>query len=202
MIRTDRVVKRFGAVRALDGVSLEVPAGTTVAVFGANGSGKSTLLKILAGLLRPTSGTVELAGVNPRAAKARIGYLGHVPYLYPYLSAMENLHFYADLYRVDRARAGPILDSVALTHKGGALVRTFSRGETQRLGLARTLIHNPDYLLLDEPFSGLDKATIEAFPALIARAGRTTVFSTHDEHLGHSLAQAEVTLTGGTVAAT
>lgn len=201
MICATGVGKRFGSVRALDSVTLEVPSGTTTALFGANGSGKSTLLKILAGLLRPSSGSVGIAGGNPRAAKARIGYLGHVPYLYPYLTAAENLDFYAGLYLVDRARSQTMLESVGLSHKANALVRTFSRGQTQRLALARALLHDPDYLLLDEPFSGLDTVTIEAFPALIARAGRTTLFSTHDEERGRALAHSHLTLSGGRIRA-
>lgn len=201
MISATGVDKRFGSVRALDSVTLEVPSGTTMALFGANGSGKSTLLKILAGLLRPTSGSIAIAGGNPRAAKANIGYLGHLPYLYPYLSAAENLDFYAELYRVDRARSQTLLEIVGLSHKGTALVRTFSRGQTQRLALARAVLHDPDYLLLDEPFSGLDAATIEAFPHLIARSGRTTLFSTHDEERGRALAHTCLRLSGGRVIA-
>lgn len=199
MIRATRVGKRFGPVRALEAVNLELETGSTLALFGANGSGKTTLLKIVVGLLRPTEGSIELAGVDPRQAKSKIGYLGHVPFVYPYLSATENLHLYAGLYRVDKCRAGPLLEAVGLADKGGALVRTFSRGQAQRLGLARALLHDPDYLVLDEPFSGLDRATIDSAPGLINRPGRTTIFSTHDEDLGRALAQTCVRLTGGLV---
>ena len=201
MIELNNLVKRFGAVRALDGVSLEVSRGSTVAIFGANGSGKSTLLRVVAGLLRPTTGTVALAGGDPRAAKARIGYLGHNSHLYPYLSATENMLFYARLYGVDISRAQDLLWRVGLIHKLDAQVRTLSRGETQRLGLARSLLHDPDYLLLDEPFSGLDKAAIDDFPALIARPGRTTLMSTHDEVMGRALAERYVTLSFGRLSA-
>lgn len=197
MIELHNLVKRFGAVKALDGVSLEVSSGSTVAIFGANGSGKSTLLRVVAGLLKPTTGTIQLAGGDPRAAKSRIGYLGHNSHLYPYLSATENLLFYARLYGVDVSRAQELLWRVGLIHKLDVQVRNFSRGETQRLGLARSLLHDPDYLLLDEPFSGLDKAAIDDFPALIARPGRTILMSTHDEVMGHTLAQQCVTLDQG-----
>jgi heme exporter protein A len=197
LIELNNLVKRFGAVKALDGVSLEISSGSTVAIFGANGSGKSTLLRVVAGLLKPTAGTIQLAGGDPRAAKSRIGYLGHNSHLYPYLSATENLLFYARLYGVDVSRAQELLWRVGLTHKLDVQVRNFSRGETQRLGLARSLLHDPDYLLLDEPFAGLDKAAIDDFPALIAHPGRTILMSTHDEAMGRTLAQQCVTLDQG-----
>ncbi len=180
MVVLEGVSRKFGAVRALSDITLEVPSGTTAALLGPNGSGKSTLLKLVTGLLLPTTGTVTVAGLPPRQAKARIGYLGHEPFLYRYLSATENLRFYADLYRVDRAKVAPLLDQMGLGHKAEALVRTFSRGETQRLGLARALLHDPDYLLLDEPFAGLDEAGSDRLPALIDRPGRTVLLSTHD----------------------
>jgi heme exporter protein A len=197
LIKLRNLVKRFGTVRALDGVSLEVAPGSTVAIFGANGSGKSTLLRIAAGLLRPTAGTVELAGGDPRVAKSRLGYLGHTSLLYPYLSAAENLSFYARLYGVDITRAQELLWRVGLPHKRDIQVRNLSRGEIQRLALARSLLHDPDYLLLDEPFSGLDASAIEDFPALVVRSGRTILMSTHDHLMGAFLADQCVTLSQG-----
>lgn len=180
MIVLDGVSKKFGTVRALNNFSLEVPAGSTVALLGPNGSGKSTLLKLVAGLLKPTTGSVTLSGHSPKESKADIGYLGHEPFLYRYLSASENLNFYADLYSVDRSKVPVLLAEVGLDRKGDALVRTFSRGETQRLGLGRALLHDPQFLLLDEPFSGLDEAGTERLAKLIFRPGRTVVLSTHD----------------------
>ncbi len=197
MIVLDGVSKKFGRVRALSNLTLEIEEGTTVALLGANGSGKSTLLKLAAGLLKPTSGTVTLAGRAPRNAKAQIGYLGHEPFLYRYLSAPENLLFYADLYRVDRTRVPGLLEQVGLEHKGSALVRTFSRGESQRLGLARALLHDPDILLLDEPFSGLDEASADGLPGLISRPGRTTLLTTHDRPKAMQIAGRLVDLAGG-----
>jgi heme ABC exporter ATP-binding subunit CcmA len=202
LIELHNLVKRFGSVRALDGVSLQIGSGSTVAIFGANGSGKSTLLRVVAGLLKPTTGTVQLAGGDPRAAKERIGYLGHNPHLYPYLSATENLRFYARLYGVDNSLGQELLRRIGLVHKLDAQVRTFSRRETQRLGLARSLLHDPDYLLLDEPFSGLDKSAVEDFPALIARPGRTILMSTHDEVMGRALGDQYVTLSEGRLTST
>lgn len=197
MITLEGAGKRYGTVKALSGVDMEVPSGATVAILGPNGSGKSTLLRLVAGLAVPTSGRVTVAGTPPRAAKARIGYLGHEPFLYRYLSATENLRFYADLYRVERSRIPALLDEVDLARKGEALVRTFSRGEAQRLGLARALLHDPDYLLLDEPFSGLDSDSADRLPLTMARPGRTVLFSTHDRDRAGSLADRMVFLKEG-----
>lgn len=199
MIVLDGVSKKFGRVRALSNLTLEIDQGATVALLGANGSGKSTLLKLAAGLLKPTSGTVTLGGRTPRNAKALIGYLGHEPFLYRYLSAKENLQFYADLYKVERKKVPVLLEEVGLAHKGAALVRTFSRGESQRLGLARALLHDPDILLLDEPFSGLDEASAERLPGLISREGRTTLLTTHDRPKAEQIADRLVDLAGGRI---
>ncbi len=200
MIALDGVGKKFGTVRALSNITLEITPGTTVGLLGPNGSGKSTLLKLAAGLLKPTSGTVTVGGKAPRDAKAQIGYLGHEPFLYRYLSAEENLNFYADLYRVDRTKVPVLLEEVGLQAKGSALVRTFSRGESQRLGLARAMLHDPEVLLLDEPFSGLDDASAGRLPQLIARPGRTTLLSTHDLPRAHDVADRLIHLSGGQLA--
>ncbi|CAN5780344.1 hypothetical protein BH23ACT12_BH23ACT12_08640 [soil metagenome] len=200
MITLNGVTKKFGTVRALSDLTLEITPGSTVALLGPNGSGKSTLLKLAAGLLKPTAGTVTLGGKAPGDAKAQIGYLGHEPFLYRYLSASENLNFYADLYRVDRARVPVRLEEVGLVTKGAALVRTFSRGESQRLGLARAMLHDPQILLLDEPFSGLDDASARRLPQLIAKPGRTILLSTHDLPRAREVADRLVHLAGGRLA--
>ncbi len=197
MIVLDGLTKTFGRVRAITNLSLQIADGTTVAILGANGSGKSTLLKLVAGLVKPTSGSVTLEGSPPAECKSAIGYLGHEPFLYRYLSATENLNFYADLYRVDRTRVPKLLEDVGLGAKGASLVRTFSRGESQRLGLARTLLHEPRYLLLDEPFSGLDETSSERLPGLIAQNGRTVLLSTHDRPRAEQVADRLIHLTGG-----
>jgi heme exporter protein A len=200
LIVLDGVSKKFGTVRALNNVSLEVPTGSTVALLGPNGSGKSTLLKLVAGLLKPTTGSISLNGHSPKESKADIGYLGHEPFLYRYLSATENLHFYADLYSVERSQVPDLLEEVGLDRKGDALVRTFSRGETQRLGLARALLHDPQFLLLDEPFSGLDEASAERLPELVSRPGRTIVLSTHDLAKANEVAGTLIHLAEGRLA--
>jgi heme exporter protein A len=140
---------------------------------------------------------VTLDGRSPRESKADIGYLGHEPFLYRYLSALENMNFYADLYSVDRSKVPALLRDIGLDRKGDALVRTFSRGETQRLGLARALLHDPRFLLLDEPFSGLDEASSGRLPELISRPGRTVLLSTHDLARANEVASTLVHLAQG-----
>ncbi len=163
-VRARGVSRRFGAVAALADVAFEVPAGQSVLLLGANGAGKSTLLRIVAGLIRPTSGTVTFgdAGATPSApaARAALGYLGHKSLLHDYLTAHENLCLYARLYGAGAAAAGAAADAwlatVGLERAAHRPVRGFSRGMFQRLALARALIHEPRLLLLDEPASGLD----------------------------------------------
>ncbi|MEX2587777.1 MAG: ABC transporter ATP-binding protein [Actinomycetota bacterium] len=197
MIDVSNVTKRYGPVTALRGVSLQVPTGRTVAVLGPNGSGKSTLLRLVAGLTPPGSGAAWLDGTEPRKNKARIGFLGHRPYLYPYLSAEENLRFYAGLYGVGPGRVKEVLDFMQLTAKNDALLRTFSKGEAQRLGIARTILHAPDYLILDEPFSGLDEAGAERLIDYLSKSPQTTLMATHDPVRAERVVDAFVHLEAG-----
>lgn len=155
-----RIVRRFGAVSALAGLSARVAPAESVLLLGPNGAGKSTLLRIIAGLTRPTSGRVAFFGpawADPRAA---IGYLGHKTLLHDYLTARENLEFYSRLYgepaAVTAGRVETLLQAVGLSAAAERTVRGFSRGMLQRLALARALIHQPQLLLLDEPATGLD----------------------------------------------
>jgi ABC-type multidrug transport system ATPase subunit len=197
VIWAEGLSKWFGAVRAVTGACLQVDRGETVAVFGPNGSGKSTLLKLIAGLLRPTEGSVLIEGAPPLIVRARIGYLGHETYLYPHLSAAENLNFYRRLYDVDGTRVPVLLDLVGMSSKAEAAIQRLSRGETQRVALARALLHDPDYLLLDEPFTALDRSTAEALPAMISRPGRTTLVATHQLERGQAMAGRIVRLING-----
>lgn len=154
----ERVAKRFGAVAALRDISLALEAGESVLVVGRNGAGKSTLLRIAAGIARPTSGSVAVAGGKAGAARARVGYLGHCGFLHDHLTARENLVLAARLFDVAdaNARASLWLDRVGLRRVADRAVGGFSRGMRQRLALARALLHEPAVVLLDEPESGLD----------------------------------------------
>ncbi|MCU0306715.1 MAG: heme ABC exporter ATP-binding protein CcmA [Thermoleophilia bacterium] len=172
----------------MDRVDLDLAAGERLAVVGPNGAGKSTLLRMLATLLRPDAGTLEVAGhrLPDRAARARgsIGYLGHDPLLYLDLTAWQNLDLFARLYGVPDARRRILdgVDRVGLLPRLNEPVRTFSRGMAQRLAIARMLVHDPPLLLLDEPYASLDAAGSGLLDAVLAdtAAGRAAVLVTHD----------------------
>jgi heme exporter protein A len=184
-----------------------VPPGTSLALFGSNGAGKTTLLRVLAGLLRPTTGTVELFGAplpgSPQLRR-RVGVVAHERFLYPDLSAAENLRDYARLDGVtDENRPTELLASFGLEAVALRPVRTYSRGMLQRLSLARAILHRPDLLLLDEPFAGLDPAVsalLERTLHALHGAGVTIVFSSHDLEGGLRIAQRAVIMYGGRIA--
>jgi heme exporter protein A len=189
VLRARGVVRRFGRARVLAGVDLDVDAGEVVALLGANGAGKTTLLRVLALLLRPNGGALSLFGEDataaPPALRRRIGWVGHESACYPDLSAAENLAFYARLFEVPDAgaRVAELLAWAGLEEAARRPVRTYSRGMSQRLALARALLHRPDLLLMDEPFSGLDRDAATALEERIAAlrtAGHAVVFTTHD----------------------
>ena len=189
VIEARGVGRQFAGVSALQAVDLRVTSGEAVAVFGPNGAGKTTLLRVLATLLRPSAGTVRLFGETladgGARARGRIGFLSHQSFLYPDLTAMENLDFYARLFRVPgRApRVSALLDRVGLTGWAHRPVRTLSRGLEQRCALARALLHEPELLLLDEPFSGLDVGAAAALADILRQAhaaGTTVLMTTHD----------------------
>jgi len=205
------VEKRFGALRALRGVDLSVERGEIHAVLGPNGAGKTTLLRILAGLSHPTAGSVEIdvAGVpiTPKEARGAIGYVGHATLLHPELTALENLLFAAKLYRVDdaEARARHLLEAEALADVADVRAGSFSRGMSQRLSIARARIHDPGVVLLDEPFTGLDRGASERLAAQLARLrdeDRALVLITHDVGVAAKLASAVSVLQRGEVRAT
>lgn len=180
MITVQNVTKRFGPVTALRDISLEVPRGSKIAVLGPNGSGKTTLLRLVAGLSFPGSGRITIEARPPREMKAEIGFLGHRTYLYPHLTAAENLRFYGQLYGVGPGRVHEVLEFMQLSAKGDALLRTFSQGEAQRLGIARAILHAPHYLILDEPFTGLDDAGAERLIEYLSGSRLTLLMATHD----------------------
>lgn len=189
MIAAVGIGKVFGQLRALDDINLYIDRGECVALIGANGAGKSTLLRILSGLTRATQGSATVAGYSiekqPNKVRSRIGFIGHHPLLYGDLSAEENLRFYAKMYGVPNAaqRIDELLEWVELKHRRFDLVRTFSRGMQQRLAMARAILHRPEVLLLDEPFTGLDAHAAETLTQFIKQfleEKLTIVLTTHD----------------------
>ncbi|MBA4370942.1 MAG: ABC transporter ATP-binding protein, partial [Coriobacteriaceae bacterium] len=169
------LVRAFGARKALDGVDLDLPRGAFLSIFGPNGAGKTTLVKVLTTLMPPSKGTAKVCGLDVVAEavdlRARIGLISHNPLLYPDLSAEENLLFFADMYGVERPRerVDELLVSVELDHRRLDRVGDFSRGMTQRLSIARALLHRPEVLFLDEPYSGLDPHAMDILDTLIAQ---------------------------------
>jgi heme exporter protein A len=179
------VERRYGDRTALSGVTLEVPAGATLAVFGANGAGKTTLLRVLAALLRPHAGEAHVLGsALPGEAwkvRGKIGFLGHEALLYRDLTVRQNLLFHARLHAVAPARVDEAIAQVGLQSRAGDPVKELSRGMVQRAAVARATLHDPSVLLLDEPRANLDPAAAQALEPLIGRAsGRTRVLVSHD----------------------
>ena len=190
MLSAEGLRHAFGSVRALDGVSFQLEAGHTLAVFGPNGAGKTTLLKVLAGLLRPQQGRAEVRG----GARA-IGWIGHQSFLYGHLTVSENLHFWASIYGVDAAtrerRAADLVARLGLGEWAQRPVAALSRGLMQRATIARALMHEPTVLLLDEPFTGLDLAAAAELRRLLgelAGKARVVVIATHNVDEGVELA--------------
>ncbi len=202
-----KVTKIFGDRRALDEVTFDVPKGAFLSIFGPNGAGKTTLLRVLSTLARPTQGTVRIMGIDasekPEELRSRIGLISHNSMLYPDLSAMENLMFVARLYGVadPKERVRELLCAVELDHRRFDLVRTFSRGMTQRLSIARTLINDPQVVFLDEPYAGLDPHAVEILDTLIdgLRDGRTFVMVSHDLQKGYASCTHALVLARGRV---
>ena len=206
-IETKKLTKVFGDRKALDKVSIEVPEGAFLSIFGPNGAGKTTLVRTLATLSRATSGTALVAGFDakeePDKVREHIGLISHNPMLYPDLTAMENLVFTAQLYGVVNAeeRVRELLRAVELDHRRFDVVRTFSRGMTQRLSIARALMNDPDVVFLDEPYAGLDPHAVEIFDGLIEqlRDGRTFIMVSHDLQKGFDVCTHALVLARGRV---
>jgi heme exporter protein A len=185
VIELEGLERRFGDRVALEGITVEVPEGATLAVLGPNGAGKTTLLRVLAGLLRPHAGRVRVAGAElPRErwrVPARVGYLGHDALLYRELSGRENLSYHARLHAVEGGRVEELLAAVGMDRRADEPLRDLSRGMVQRLAVARAVLHDPPLLLLDEPRSHLDPGVAEALEPLVGRSSaRTRVLASHD----------------------
>ena len=193
MIRAQAVEKRYGRRRALRPLDLELERGGFLVVTGPNGSGKTTLLRLVAGLAAPSAGTLEVA-----TGREGVGYLGHEPLLYRDLTALENLDLYGRLFRVPerRERIGMLLERYALWEVRGERVASYSRGMTQRLALCRALLHQPELLVLDEPFTALDADGAELLDHQLAESARgaTILLTTHDPARVERLATARVAL--------
>lgn len=209
--RLENVSRLFGTFAALRQVSAELETGRCYVLLGENGAGKSTLLRILAGLLHPSYGKVLVfpgaeGGDAPQAHRGRIGYMSHAPMLYDELSAMENLAYFASLYR-GRPCLGPAeaLRSVGLDPALDRLVGQYSQGMRQRTSLARVLISQPELLLLDEPFSNMDIGSARQMIALLAQfhgKRRTILLTTHQRELAEPLADCFLTLQAGRLIST
>jgi heme exporter protein A len=210
MITVKKLVKRFGLKTVLRGVDFEVQPGEFVALLGPNGAGKTTFLRILASLSRPSLGEVNIAGYKlPHEAaqvRARLGVVSHLPLLYGDLTAEENLRFYARMYNIPNAelRINEVLDMVGLEIRRRDLVRTFSRGMQQRLAIGRAVLHDPEVVLFDEPYTGLDQdasSMLDDVLKTVAAKGRTVVMTSHDLARAEDLATRFDILSRGVISA-
>ena len=203
--RLDQVSKLFGSFAALRQVSVDLAAGQCYVLVGENGAGKSTLLRVLAGLLRPSFGTVRVfGGLEPHDARERIGYMSHAPMLYDELTAQENLEYFASLYP-ERECLTPAeaLRQVGLDPALSRPYGQYSQGMRQRTSLARVLLVQPELLLLDEPFSNMDIESTGQMVRLLAgfrRHNRTIVLTTHQRELAAPIADWVLALKAGRVA--
>jgi heme ABC exporter ATP-binding subunit CcmA len=202
------LTRAFGPKPALRGVDLSLARGARLALLGPNGAGKTTLLRVLATLTKPDGGRARVAGCDvvcdAAALRRMVGYVGHQPHIYEELTALENLTFFARMYGLpdpaDRARE--LIELVGLASRTNDRARTFSRGQLQRLALARGIVHRPAVLLLDEPETGLDEAAVVLLAGLLAeraRAGQTTLLTTHSLARGLAVADEVAVLARGRI---
>jgi heme exporter protein A len=205
-LAVEDLARAFGHVRALRGISFTLDAGSVLAVFGPNGAGKTTLLRILAGLLRPDGGAVRIHGQplvrGDAVQRRRLGLISHASLCYDGLTAAENLEFFAKLYGLPDPGgvARTALAGVGLEARADALTWTMSRGMLQRLAIARALLHDPEVVLLDEPFTGLDQRAAAALRDQLVRLRterRTVVLVTHNLEEGLDLATHVAIQVGG-----
>jgi heme exporter protein A len=210
MIEVRKLVKRFGMKTVLRGLDFDVQPGEFVALLGPNGAGKTTFLRILASLSRPTLGEVKISGYRlpqeSAAVRARLGVVSHLPLLYGDLTAEENLRFFGRLYNLAglEPQISAVLELVGLSARRRDLVRTFSRGMAQRLAIGRAVLHDPDVMLFDEPYTGLDQdasSMLDTVLRSVAAQGRTVVMTSHDLARAEELATRFDVLSRGVLAA-
>jgi len=208
ILRAKGIVKSYGRQNVLRKLDLSIQRGERYVLFGSNGAGKTTLVKILSTVMRPDGGELRIfgkkVGDSRRRLRARIGFMSHEPYLYRDLTAMENLDFYGRLYSIsDREeRVKAILREVGLFHRAHDMAYSFSRGMLQRLALARALLHDPELVFLDEPYSGLDLRAQQKLNELITKMnerGKTFFFITHDVGKGFGIATRHGVLSKGKI---
>src|SRR5712671_1941883 len=196
ILEVGQLVREFGSTRAVAGVTFSLAPGDSLALFGPNGAGKTTLLRVLAGLLKPTSGSARVAGVQLPGgplARSRVGLISHHTMLYEALSARENVSFSARLYgtRDAKARVEDALRQMSMLERADTPVRSLSRGMQQRVSIARAMVHSPQLVLADEPYSGLDESSARALTVLLQElrsAGTAIIIVTHNLAEGLSLA--------------
>jgi heme exporter protein A len=210
MIEARKLVRTFGLKPVLRGLDLTVDSGEFVALLGPNGAGKTTLLRILASLARPSAGRVRIAGHElpgqAAAVRQKLGVVSHLPLLYGDLSAEENLRFYGRMYDLADldGRTAEMLELVGLRARRRDLVREFSRGMQQRLAIGRAMLHEPEVLLFDEPYTGLDQdaaAMLDELLRRVAGMGRTVLMTSHDIQRAADLATRIDILSRGVIAA-
>jgi heme exporter protein A len=206
-VEVSGVTRSFGRRRAVDGVDLSMQSGECLALFGPNGAGKTTLLRIVAGLLKPSTGSVRVAGESLRdhaSARGRVGLVSHQSMLYRALTARENLEFTAKLYGIGNPRdaATRALDRMHMLDRAGTPVRALSRGLQQRVSVARAIVHDPSVVLLDEPYTGLDAAGAAALTdtlRLLRASGAAMMLVTHSVDEGLTLASHAAIMTAGRI---
>jgi ABC-type multidrug transport system ATPase subunit len=204
------VSRLYGSFAALKNVSMRVHPGAGVLLLGENGAGKSTLLRLVAGLISPSEGTLAVLGGTPRSERDRLAFMSHAPMLYDELTAVENLRYFASLYGIEGARGEEALRDVGLDPQLPRRVGEYSQGMRQRASLARVLMLEPDLLLLDEPFSNMDAASVqlmmERLRSFLAQPGRngvarTLFLTTHQAELARPLATTTLVLMAGQLTA-
>lgn len=204
-VQIERLNKSFGSHLALRGVDLTVRRGEFLTVYGPNGAGKTTLLRVLATITRPSSGKVQVSGLEPgkdsTEIRRRVGYVPHQTLLYDDLTAYENLKFYGRMYDVPdlESRIQALAGRMGLTSQLHRLVRTLSRGIQQRFSIVRALLHDPSLLLLDEPETGLDQQASAMMVEMLDAGTRTVIMTSHRLEGGLELADRVVILASGRV---